>query len=171
MRKVQNSRSLGDGSGLPKDWSNLTKPDFIRIVRELDTENNGTINWKQLVTYMILVKSSLPTEEQIVQLQDSMLRNQTSQDRISEELFVKTSAWFDNYTKNKDRNYSHPFPRADIIKKLLFRIHKDQADSQSMHIQSLIDLLRSRELRQLHKNPDLYHDLIFTPSLIWCRRK
>lgn len=162
-RKVQNSRSLHDGSGLPKDWSNLSKQDFIGIVRNLDTENNGCVNWKQLATYMTLIKSTLPSEEQIVYVQDSMLRNQTSQDKISEELFVKTTTWFDNQTKSKDRNYSHPFPRSDIIKKLLFRIHKDE-NEDSLHIQPFADLLRSRELRQLHKNADVYHDLIFTAA-------
>jgi hypothetical protein len=81
---------------------------------------------------------------------------------ISEEMFVKCSAWFDSYTKNVDRNYSHPYPRADIIKRLMFRIHK--SDSESMPIKALADLLRSRELRQTHKNPDLYKDLIFIPS-------
>ena len=36
LRKAQNSRSLGDLGGLPKDWSLFNRNDFEKLVRNLD---------------------------------------------------------------------------------------------------------------------------------------
>jgi hypothetical protein len=36
LRKAQNSRSLGDIGGLPKDWSSFNRNDFEKLVRNLD---------------------------------------------------------------------------------------------------------------------------------------
>jgi hypothetical protein len=37
--------------------------------------------------------------------------------------FIGAKTWFDATEYSKDREYSHPFPRVQKIKEILFRLH------------------------------------------------
>lgn len=65
MRKLENSRNLGDEGSLPEEWRKFTEYDFWTMIRNLDKYNNGVVNWKQLGSYVLLLKSPLPTDKQI----------------------------------------------------------------------------------------------------------
>lgn len=62
LRKAQNSRTLGDLGGLPKEWSSFTRNDFEKLVRNLDIYHTGSIDYKVLATSCILLKSPLPKD-------------------------------------------------------------------------------------------------------------
>lgn len=63
LRKAQNSRTLGDMGGLPKEWSSFTNNDFEKLVRNLDIYNTGSIDYKVLATCCILLKSPVPNDD------------------------------------------------------------------------------------------------------------
>lgn len=55
LRKLENSKSLGDESGLPDHWNSFTEYDLQKMVRNLDKYNHGSVNWKQLATFICLL--------------------------------------------------------------------------------------------------------------------
>lgn len=65
VRKLQNSQSLGDEGSLPDEWRNYTEYDFQNMIRNLDKYNFGYIDWKFLATFIILLRSPIPTDKQL----------------------------------------------------------------------------------------------------------
>lgn len=65
IRKLENSKTLWDDGSLPEEWWSLNEYDFQNMVRNLDTKGEGIVNWKQLATFIILLRSSLPTKQDI----------------------------------------------------------------------------------------------------------
>lgn len=45
-RKLMNSRNFGGSSALPTEWNSLNEQALITLVRNLDSNNTGYINWK-----------------------------------------------------------------------------------------------------------------------------
>ena len=45
LRKGQNSKSLVDIGGVPKDWSSYNRNDYEKLVRNLDIKNSGSIDY------------------------------------------------------------------------------------------------------------------------------
>ena len=71
-RKLQNSKSLGDNSALPKQWSSYTRDDFEKLVRNLDIFNTGYIDHKVLATCCILLTSPVPTDANLQSIKTSL---------------------------------------------------------------------------------------------------
>lgn len=65
LRKGQNSKSLVDIGGVPKDWSSYTRNDYEKLVRNLDINNAGCIDYQVIATCCILLKSKVPTDAEI----------------------------------------------------------------------------------------------------------
>jgi hypothetical protein len=57
VTKNQNSKSICDFGGLPKSWAGFCLKDFERMIRNLDIDNTGSIDYKLLVTCCILLNS------------------------------------------------------------------------------------------------------------------
>jgi len=72
LRKAQNSRTLGDMGGLPKDWGSFSNNDFEKLVRNLDIYNTGSIDYKVLATCCILLQSTIGTDAEIEALKKSL---------------------------------------------------------------------------------------------------
>lgn len=66
-RKLMNSRNFGGSSALPSEWNSLNEQSLIVMVRNLDSNNTGYVNWKKLVTYMILLHSSVLQEQKDIE--------------------------------------------------------------------------------------------------------
>lgn len=90
IRKLENSKSLWDNGSLPEEWWNLREYDFQNIVRNLDRTNHGSIDWRQLGTFLILLRSPLPTDQDL-----ENLKKTSSSDLIDREHFKQIKAWFD----------------------------------------------------------------------------
>lgn len=92
MRKLENSKTLGDEGSLPEDWRSFTEYDFWNMIRNLDKYNNGVINWKQLASFILLLKSPLPTDKNIEDYKQSLeFLSGKNGDKISGELFTKVN--------------------------------------------------------------------------------
>lgn len=152
LRKAQNSRSLCDMGGLPKEWSGFTHNDFEKLVRNLDIYNSGTIDYKVLATCCILLKSPVPTDGQIEELKKSLPEEQC--DCAS---FTQAAFWFRATEASKDREYSHPFPRADQIIEVLFDLHNQ--DDQ-INVNKFVQILKAQEIKMLKTGVATYGDIL-----------
>jgi len=83
VRKVKNSRSLVDVGGLPKSWSNFTQVHFEKMVRNLDTKMEGSINHKTLATCFLLLSSNVPTSKDL-----EVIKANLKESSVSENVFL-----------------------------------------------------------------------------------
>lgn len=65
VRKLEVSKALWDDGSLPEEWWPLGEYDFQNMVRNLDRSGHGIVSWRELATYIILLRSPLPTERDI----------------------------------------------------------------------------------------------------------
>ncbi len=65
VRKLENSKTLGDEGSLPEDWRFMSEYHFQNMIRNLDKYNTGVVNWKNLATFIILLKSIIPADKNI----------------------------------------------------------------------------------------------------------
>lgn len=122
IRKLENSKTLWDDGSLPEEWWSLKEYDFANLVRNLDRTGAGTVSWKQLATFIILLKSQLPSDKDI-----ENYKKLVSDALVDKETFLTTPAWFDETEYSQDRDYSIPFPRVKSIKELLFTVNREFA--------------------------------------------
>lgn len=107
----------GYESALPASWNKLSLPDIISIVRNLDPENTGFVNWKDLFTLMVLQCSPIPSE---VDTKGLKMENGFAE----KEAFVAHKWWFAATEGSADREYSHVFERVRMVSELLFEANK-----------------------------------------------
>jgi hypothetical protein len=88
---------------------------IMNIIRNLDNENTGYVNWRVLYTYIILLKSEIPDAETPFE----HINNENGY--ANEEDFMAANFWFEESERSQDRDYSLSFERAKIIKQLLYR--------------------------------------------------
>jgi hypothetical protein len=113
--KVKNSKTFAcSSSGLPEWWNSMGLVEINQIIRNIDSKNTGYVNWRTLVTYMILLKSQVASASEISRI-EKMLGDETSK-----EAFVKGTFWFDQSERSKDRENAIVFERVILIKELLF---------------------------------------------------
>lgn len=65
---------MGDECGLPEEWKDFTEYNFQTIVRNLDKQNTGYINWKVLATYLCLLKSPIATEKEAEAMNNELVK-------------------------------------------------------------------------------------------------
>lgn len=152
-RKAANSKSLCDVGGLPKEWGTFTRNDFETILRNLDIYNTGSIDHKVLATCCILLKSSLPTDIQLEKLKKSL-----QQPEVTGECFVSMGeCWFAEEEASNDRDNSHPYPRAEKIKNILFDLFKIGGTA---HVANLCTVLRQKDISTLRPSVKTYSDIL-----------
>jgi hypothetical protein len=66
LRKLENSKSLQDDGSLPEEWWGLREYEFQNMVRNLDREGKGVVSWKQLATFVILLRSPMPSDRDLL---------------------------------------------------------------------------------------------------------
>ena len=111
------------------------------VMRNLDPMNTGNFNWKQLYTYIVLLKSPTPKAEDLAELE----RLADEEGYIYLDPFMKSSFWFDATESSKDPEYTHAFERKTMIKKLLFQTHAEELEGKSkpvLNAKNLCDILR-----------------------------
>ncbi len=116
VRKHENSKSMGDESGLPEQWRSFTEYDFQTIIRNLDKYNHGVINWKLLATYICLLMTPIPSDKEGDTYQHDLVSICGKEGFIDEASFLTVKAWFDKSEHSEDRDYSIPFTRVKYIK-------------------------------------------------------
>lgn len=91
--------------------------EFMSMMRNLDPNSTGFIDHRQLLTYFILMHSSIPSEQEaavVTQIADA-------EGCIAEQSFLESAFWFEETEKSKDREHHEVFDRKMLIKKELFR--------------------------------------------------
>lgn len=79
--KVKNSDSFKSNySALPESWNKLGLQNINNIIRNLDPTNTGFVNWRVLMTCLILLRSSLPTAAEVSRIESSLDHNNVSDD-------------------------------------------------------------------------------------------
>ena len=152
LRKAQNSRTLGDMGGLPKEWSSFTHNDFEKLVRNLDIYNTGSIDYKVLATCCILLKSAVPKDDQVEELKKTLKQEECDQANFAEAAF-----WFQAAETSKDREYSHPFPRAEHVVQILFDLHNEGGQ---IDVSKFAQILKAKEISMLKTGITTYGDIL-----------
>ena len=89
IRKLENSKTLGDEGSLPEEWQSLTEYDFQTIVRNLDKYSTGYVHWKTLATFIILLKSPIATDKNIESYKHDLPNYGSKDEKIGEDAFLK----------------------------------------------------------------------------------
>jgi len=111
QRKSQKQNALGEVGCLPLAWKSFGRNNFEKMVRNLDVYNSGSICYKTFATYCILLKTPVATDANIEHLKKILLSNEANY-----QAFLAQNPWFVQSESSKDRDYSHPYPRANNIK-------------------------------------------------------
>jgi hypothetical protein len=79
----------------------------------------GLVNWRQLATFITLLRSPLPTDSELESYKKSLVGS------VDKKAFLAAKAWFDKTEYSQDRDYSVPFPRLQLVKELLFIVNRE----------------------------------------------
>ena len=89
--KIKNSDTFrGHYSALPETWNKLGLQNINNIIRNLDPTNTGFVNWRVLMTCLILLRSAVPTAAQISKIESGLEQN-----KVSENEFLGQNYWFE----------------------------------------------------------------------------
>jgi len=144
MRKLENSKTLSDDGSLPEEWWNLREYDLQNLVRNLDRSGSGVVSWRQLATFIVLLRSPLPSDKDFESYKKAF-----GGDLVGRSAFLRTPAWFDKSEYSEDRSYSIPFPRVQAVKDLLFTVNREhalpasQASEERISFEELFQILTS----------------------------
>ena len=94
MRKLEVSKTLWDDGSLPEEWWNLGEYDFQNMVRNMDKSGHGVVSWRELATYIILLKSQLPAEIDIQSFKRSFTSHTGGSQLIDQQGFAQVSFLF-----------------------------------------------------------------------------
>jgi len=136
--RLNNSKGfMGQRSTLPVSLQKMDMDAFMRMIRNLDPESTGYINFRQLLTYLILKQSKVPTQAEA----DSLRKLADAEGHISREAFVGASLWFEADEGSTDRDYHEPFERRRMIKEELFAancVAVEGKDEEQVPVEALI---------------------------------
>ena len=89
--KIKNSDTFrGHFSALPDSWNKLGLQNINNIIRNLDPTNTGFVNWRVLMTCLILLRSAVPTAAEISKIESGLEQN-----KVSESEFLGQNYWFE----------------------------------------------------------------------------
>jgi len=132
---------------------------FMALIRNLNPINDGFINFRQLLTYFILLCSPVPTEKQVKFVRDLGGDNSL----IDRETFVNATFWFDESESSKDLPQHEVFNRKLFIKCALFDANaKTSSDPEGEFVNgsALADILRLPAEKGDFKE---FRDFLFAP--------
>ena len=145
-------------SGLPEAWNTMNMYQVQSLLRNLDPMNSGFFNWRQLYTYVVLLKSPPPSAEDL-----ELIMNLADEDGfIYLEPFKNTVFWFDSTESSKDPVYTHPFERKRMVKELLFRTNSETVEGKSAPVIRAQKLCDTLALPAQKKVKDFY-EFLFAP--------
>lgn len=77
VRKSNNSQALRDQGGLPKTWMSLGQAGFEKMIRSLDYQQTGSIDFKLFALCCILQHSPLPIKPHVSYIASAELEYST----------------------------------------------------------------------------------------------
>jgi hypothetical protein len=106
-------------SQVPETWNTFGLAEINQMIRNLDFKNTGYVNWRTLMTHIILLKSSVPNAKEI-----SRIEKMLKEPEVSCDQFCKGTFWFEAAEQSTDRSNAIVFERVKMIKQLLFDTHQ-----------------------------------------------
>lgn len=97
-RLNSSSRFKGERTTLPLIISEKDMESFMALNRNLDPSCSGFVNYRQMLTYLTLMSSPVPTEQQAAVLKSIA----DTEGYISQEALVGVSLWFDENESSTD---------------------------------------------------------------------
>ena len=97
LRKLEVSKTLWDDGSLPEEWWTLGEYDFQNMVRNLDKSGHGVVSWRDLATYIILLKSNLPNERDLESFRRSFTSQPGGSDLLDQKHFAEVHTHFTNF--------------------------------------------------------------------------
>ena len=82
---------MGQRSTLPDTLLKMDMDCFMSMIRNLDPDSTGFINYRQLLTYLILLQSAVPSQAQA----DKLRELTDAEGHIGKDSFVAASLWFE----------------------------------------------------------------------------
>lgn len=131
----------------------FTRDDFENMVRNFDTTHCGSIDYREFATSCVLLNSPLPAPEDIADITRTF-----QQPEVDKEAFQAATCWLDVAEASQDREYSHPFNRARLIKGILFDLYA--GDSKALPTSSFPECLLLSNLRAGKSGLIHYGDII-----------
>ena len=117
--KIKNSVHFGGfDSAMPSAWNNFGLQEINQMIRNLDFKNTGYVNWRTLLTNIILLRSTVPTAKEIARIEKAFKAQEVDCDT-----FCNLDFWFEETESSKDRENAIEFERVRMIKQLLWRTH------------------------------------------------
>jgi len=133
---------------------------FMALIRNFDPKCTGFIDWRQLMTYFILLQSPVLDLQEAAKIQ--LLAD--NEGCISKETFVGNTFWFERTEDSNDPHYHLPFERKRFIKEELFRVNAEPCEGKEesqVSVGALVSLLTAPTGV---KGVKTYHDFIFAPT-------
>lgn len=66
--KIKNSVNFNFDSAVPESWNSFGLAEINQMLRNLDPKNTGFINWRALMTHIILLCSQVPNAKEIARI-------------------------------------------------------------------------------------------------------
>jgi hypothetical protein len=159
MSKINYTKNFGGYiNAAPECWKKVNMQQIQGMMRNIDTENTGYVNWRQFFTYLILGQSTLPTMNQLQEMKTHLGAAKIA----NSSAFVNAKMWFDACEEAKDRDYSHHFDRVSQLKQILFDTNAcaEHPDSgKGVAVDTFVEMLRIPAARQ--KNAKKFSDFLF----------
>lgn len=146
-------------SGLPEAWNSMNLYQVQSLLRNLDPKNTGYFNWKRLYTYIILLQSNLPKEEDLALIE----RLADEEGYIYLDPFKNTVFWFDDTESSKDPEYTHTFERKRMVKELIFQTNAEKIEGKSAPVLNAKNLCDMLSLPGKNKTAKNFYDFLFAP--------
>jgi len=124
-QRTMNTLSTDD---LPDEWRMKNFTAYQKMIKNLDPANKGYIPFKVLASYICLLATPLPNEEDILEYQTELYNNADENGWISREAFVNAPSFFDNHESSPHTEAnSEAFTRVELLKDLLFEVNGDRS--------------------------------------------
>ena len=125
-RKNNTSSFHSDTTAVPQSFIQMEMTQFMALIRNLDPNCTGSINYRQLLTYFILLCSDVPSESQL----DAFNHIANEKGLIDKETFVGTTFWFEQTEDSQDRPQHEVFERKRFVKESLFDANAKPVDGE-----------------------------------------
>jgi hypothetical protein len=105
--KIKNSYHFCSyDADVPTTWNTFGLAEINQMIRNLDFKNTGYVNWRTLMTHIILLKSAVPNAKEIARI-EKMLK----ESEVSCKQFCKGTYWFSDTEQSTDRDNAIVFER------------------------------------------------------------
>jgi len=110
---------------LPEDWRAKDFKAYQKLIKNLDREAKGYVPVNIFLSYLCLLSTHLPKEDDILEYQTDLVNN-SQNGWINRQDFIESRAFFDAYESSPHTEpNSEPFLRVQLLKDILFDINKD----------------------------------------------